>query len=303
MPARTTARRAGRFGAAALLASVALTMIVGVESSAEPISEPLNNGNAMIAGSACESGLQEVAATLPTDATVEGTFICAYDTITIETDARPDAPSTALLGNVFTGESRQVDITSPDQIESAQEAIGAIPETSAQRSDLPNTCLPRNGTKKAYRDGAHQAHGDVSLCYGRFISRNGVPVEPVWSDWLNYIVRQNLTNRYNQDLRVQKTSTSPRWVDVELAWDVRESATWLPDPYITSGSFDISAWVGGNETTQQYFVPQGANTYHATQTTTKVYDIATGDTFIAATTLRLPDFDCPASDEDGCSFS
>ena len=148
MPARTTARRAGRFGAAALLASVALTMIVGVESSAEPISEPLNNGNAMIAGSACESGLQEVAATLPTDATVEGTFICAYDTITIETDARPDAPSTALLGNVFTGESRQVDITSPDQIESAQEAIGAIPETSAQRSDLPNTCLPRKWNKE-----------------------------------------------------------------------------------------------------------------------------------------------------------
>lgn len=83
-----------------------------------------------------------------------------------------------------------------------------------------------------------------------------------------------------------------------LCWSLRQ-----PDPYITSGSFDISAWVGGNETTQQYFVPQGANTYHATQTTTKVYDIATGDTFIAVTTLRLPDFDCPASDEDGCSFS
>lgn len=100
-----------------------------------------------------------------------------------------------------------------------------------------------------------------------------------------------------------KISTSPH-SGVGHTWDVRESATWLPDPYITSGSFDISARVRGNETTQKYFVPQGANTYHATQTTTtKVYDIATEDTFIAATTLRLPDFDCPASDEDGCSFS
>jgi hypothetical protein len=283
--------------------AVAGTAIMALASQAPVLAQPAppdlgsrSNGNAEIAGTPCETALTDITGAVENlgDGSIEGTFICANGSITVEY-AQPGG-STRVLGNVFSGQSLDVSDLPASALEVKQAEIGLSPEARIASDDVPNTCLPRNGSADVYTDGAFQAHGNVALCYGRFIQRGGVPVEPVWSDWLRYVVRQNLTNRTNHELRVDNTSTSPRWIDAEIAWDVRESVALSPDPYITSGQFDIPAFIGGNSVGDTYNLPiDGAKTYHAIQTTTRVYDVVTGDSFIAATNLRMPDFQCPAN--------
>jgi hypothetical protein len=282
------------------------------QGGAEPSTTP-GNGNGAVAGTECERALQSIAAsdTVEVASDQEAYFTCGSSSIVIDVkDATTKTSDQVILGNTRTLQTRSITGLGPAQRDRADTELGLDDSGAQSRAGVPsNSCLTAPAPS-TYVNSDYLAHGNADLCYGRFIVRNGIPVEIVWSDTLTYIMRQNLFGtRTIQSFTLQNISTNQGYeIGVEIQWNQRKTVAFGSDPYIQEPeTVEMLPFDVGHMQTTQYFPSHEEGTYHLTNDYTTIHLLEgpdLGAELLGHPNLRMPDFECPAlgSEPYQCTF-
>lgn len=288
--------------------ALVLALIV---STAPAEAVPQNNGNAKIAGSPCEQGFKAIVAAGAVQVTGnrEAFFTCSSGGIVIDVKSADRKRSDQLiLGNPQTLQTRSINGLGQAQRDRVASELGLDAPAAQARSGVPrNECLPFTETSTYVDDSTH-AHGNVDMCYGRFITRLGVAVEIVWSDTLSYVMRQQLDAKTIQQFSLANTSTNQAYeIGAEIDWNQRKTVAFGSDPYIQEPeTVEMLPFEVGHMQYTQYFPSHSEGTYHLTNDYTTVHIFegpSLGVTLTAHPNLRMPDFECPAIGDGQCDFS
>ncbi|WP_152538074.1 hypothetical protein [Williamsia sp. D3] len=298
-----------------VLAAVAVVIAAGFaipgQVGAQP-SAPPGNGNAAVAGSECERALQTIAAsdTVEVASNQEAYFTCSSGSIVIDVkDTTTKTSDQVILGNTETLQTRSITGLEPAQLDRADTELGLDDSGMQSRAGVPsNTCMV-GPAPTTYVNSDWLAHGNVDICYGRFIVRGGVPVEIVWSDMLTYIMRQNLFGtRTIQEFSLTNISTNQAYeIGAEVQWNQRESQ-FGSDPWISGpDTVEMLPFDVGHLQSTEYYPSHSEGTYHLTNDYTTIHILegpSLGAVLQSHPNLRMPDFECPAlgSEPYQCSF-
>lgn len=271
---------------------------------------PQGNGNAKIAGSLCEQAFTKIvnSGAVQTTRNREAYFTCSSGGIVIDVKSADKKKSDQLiLANPQTLQTRSIDGLGRAQRDRAEAELGLNDSGAQARSGTPaNTCFPGQSTSTFVDDSTH-AHGNVNLCYGRFIYRGLTPVEIVWSDTLSYVMRQELDGRTYQHFSVDNISTNQAYdIGIEFQYNQRQTVAGGSDPYVGSPEvIEMMPFNVGYSQDETYLPSHSAGTYHLTNDYTTV-NVASGPSIGAVLeahpNLRMPDFECPAIGDGQCEF-
>lgn len=270
-----------------------------------------NNGNAKIAGTQCErafNGIVAAGVVQRTDSK-DAYFSCSDGSIVIDVKSVDKKKSDQLIiGNTRTLQTRSINGLARAQRDRAATELGVDNSGAQARAGATaNDCFPLPATTDTFVDDSTHAHGNMSVCYGKFIKRGGIAVEIVWSDTLSYVMRQSLTARTIQTFSVTNISTNQGYdIGIDFEWNQRKTETLQQDSYVGSPeTLEMLPFEVGHQQTEEYFPSQTEGTYHLTNDYVTIHILSgpnIGGSVTSHPNLRMPDFDCPAIGSGQCHF-
>ncbi|MGW8812986.1 hypothetical protein [Gordonia terrae] len=309
--ANAATSRDGKVSVRALIvAMVSGALALALVTVAAPAgAAPQNNGDAKIAGTQCERAFKRIVASgaMQPAGNREAFFSCSSGEIVIDVKSADKKRSEQLiLGNPQTFQTRSIKGLGPAQRDRVATELGVGDSGAQARSGLPaNNCFPSTETGTFVDDSTH-AHGNVSICYGRFITRGGVPVEIVWSDTLTYVMRQSLDGRTIQHFTVGSISTNQAYqIGIDFQWNQRKTELGS-DPFISGPeTIEMLPFNVPHIQQEEYFPSQSEGTYHLTNDYTTIHILegpSIGAVLPTHPNLRMPDFECPSIGNGQCHF-
>jgi hypothetical protein len=241
----------------------------------------------------------------------EAYFTCSSGSIVIDIkDITTKTSDEVILGNTRTLQTRSITGLGQAERDRADNELGLDDDSGIQsRAGVPsNSCLT-GSAPTTYVNSDYLAHGNVDICYGRFIVRGGIPVEVVWSDLLTYIMRQNLSGtRTIQTFALENISTNQAYeIGVDIQWNQRVTEFGSDDWVSGPETVEMLPFPVGHQQTTEYYPSHAEGTYHLTNDYTTIHvneGPSLGADLLSHPNLRMPDFECPAlgSEPYQCTF-
>lgn len=293
-----------------------IVLLAAMTAIASPAAAaPKNNGSAAIAGSQCERAFKGIvtAGVVQRTDQKEAFFSCSGGSIVIEVkDTTKNKTDQLVIGSTKTLQTRSINGLGRAERDRAASELGIGSSEAQARSTgaTSNDCLPNPPAQvSTFVDDSTHAHGNTSICYGRFIKRGGVAVEIVWSDTLSYVMRQALTSRTVQTFSVANISTNQGYeIGIKFQWNQRKTETLQPDGYVGSPeTLEMLPFEVGHLQSEEYFPSQSSSegTYHLTNDYTTIEILEgpdTGGSILTHPNMRMPDFVCPGIGDGPCHF-